>query len=246
MEKITPSISKRVYQQIEATPVGQIFGYADFKLSDQQQLALAQSLSRLTKKGVINRLTKGKYYKPKNSIFGPLKPTESEIVNSLTESNNTITGYVTGLDLFNSMGLTTQIPNVITIATNKVLPKKKIGVYRIKYIKQNTIISKNNIPLLQLLDAIKAIKRIPDTEVNTTFQLLVDKLRKLDDKRKLEFLKEARNYNAATRAIVGALYEQYFPELNCSELENSLNPLTSYQIGISSKYLPNKLKWKLT
>src|SRR5277367_5031844 len=41
--------------------------------------AVAQALSRLTRRGVIQRLGKGMYYHPRQTAFGPSKPNSAQI-----------------------------------------------------------------------------------------------------------------------------------------------------------------------
>jgi len=71
-----------------------------------------------------------------------------------------ITGYITGYSIYNQLGLTTQVGNTIQIGKNQVRPGFKRGRYTISFIRQKNTITKANIPLLQLLDAIRYIKKI--------------------------------------------------------------------------------------
>lgn len=61
------------------------------------------------------------------------------------------------------MGLTTQVSNTIQIGKNEIRPTFKRGRFTNSFIKQKNIITKENIPLLQILDTINQIKKIPDT-----------------------------------------------------------------------------------
>ena len=46
--------------------------------------------------GKINKLSKGKYYKPQESIFGALLPEQYQIVKDLLEEDDKRIGYITG------------------------------------------------------------------------------------------------------------------------------------------------------
>ncbi|MCF8253069.1 MAG: hypothetical protein K9H61_07455 [Bacteroidia bacterium] len=58
-----------------------------------------------------------------------------------------------------TVGLTTQVYNTIQIGKNQVHPNFKRERYTIAYVKQKNTLTKENISLLQLLDAIRNIKK---------------------------------------------------------------------------------------
>ena len=55
----------------------------------------------------------------------------------------------------------------------------------------------------------------------------------------------ALTYPPATRALVGALFELLGNDLAATKLYKTLNPLSSYKLGIREEILPNKNKWKI-
>ena len=64
------SIMQQVRERVALAQPGQVLTYADFQVNEGQLEALAAALSRLTKQGVINRLAKGCYYKPRRQSLG--------------------------------------------------------------------------------------------------------------------------------------------------------------------------------
>jgi len=144
---------------IDRFPKGYVFTYADFTTEVSQKEAVIKALNRMVAAGKIAKLSKGKYYKPENTPFGNLQPDQLQIVKDLLEENGKTIGYLTGYSIYNSLGLTTQLSNTIQIGKNVVRPAFKRGQYTISFIKQNNIITKENIPLLQILDAIRYIKK---------------------------------------------------------------------------------------
>ena len=242
---ITYPIARTVRRSIEKLASGKVFDYSFFNIEKENELSLAQALSRMTRKGYIVRLTKGKYYKPRKTAFGELKPSENEILKVVTERYDRKTGYPTGINVYNKLGLTTQISNTLVIATQNLQPVREIKGYRIKYVKRNFVIQENDIELLQLLDAIKDIKNIPDASPEDSFRVIISKLKNLSSSELKRFVKLALNYNASSRAFTGALFEKTFPDISISSLFNSLNPLSKYKVGISDKLLPNKSKWNI-
>ena len=119
--------------------------------------------------GKIVRLSKGQFYKPEKSEFGLLQPPEYQIVKDLLEEKNKIVGYITGISIYNKLGLTTQVSNTIQIGTNIKRKPKKRGKYNIRFIRQKNTITKENTYFLQLLDAVRFINRIPDADVNQSY-----------------------------------------------------------------------------
>ena len=116
-------------------------------------------LNRLTKENIIKTAYKGIYYIPIENIFGEIPLATRKIVKYkyLVDKLGNVKGYVTGATLFNQVGLTTQVPNVIDIATNEC---KNYNKYTNNYL--NTIIRKpkievttENYKYLKLFDLIE-------------------------------------------------------------------------------------------
>ncbi len=224
---------------------GEVFAYSSFNLDKSEDLSLAKSLSRLSKEGAIVRLAKGKYYKPKDTYFGRLRPSESALIEALTKRNNERVGYLTGISIYNRLGLTSQISNTIVIATSRPLPPKLLEGYKVKYVKREFDIRDQDIPLLQILDATRYIKSIPDTSPEEALKILISKIKELSNENRTQLVKLALNYNAATRSLLGAIMQKYMPQTSVSRLADSLNILSTYEIGLSESVLPNKSDWKI-
>jgi hypothetical protein len=151
-----------IKSKIERIPPGCIFTTSDFATDKIAKEGVTKVLIRLTKLGEIERFSKGKYYKPKKTIFGNLKPNEDKVIKDLLERDGKFIGYRTGIGIYNQLGLTTQISAIIQIGCNKTRPSIKRGHLTIVFISQKNRITEETIPLLQILDAIRFIKTIPD------------------------------------------------------------------------------------
>ena len=147
--------------------------------------------------------------------------------------------------MYNRMGLTTQVSNVLVIARNGMLPDKEINGYKIKFVSQPIKINQKDIPLLQFLDAIKDIKDIPDTSIDKSINVLISKLKSLLSEEFKQLTHLSLQYNPATRALLGAIIENYFSSVDLTELKKTLNPLTKYKIGITAETLPNLKNWNI-
>lgn len=190
-----------------------------------------------------SRMEKGKFYKPKNTRFGTLRPSEEEIIKTLTRKGSKTIGYLTGNSLYNRLGLTTQVPSLLTIARKTRLPNKEISGYKVKFVIQPLAFTKPDIPLLQLLDAFTDIRKIPDTSPAKVIPMLIDKIRKMEQSQIVRMSKLVMAYPPSTRALLGAILENYFPAQPIDDLCKSLNPLTNYKLEGVEKVLSNKAKW---
>lgn len=237
--------SDLIRSKINKFPEGYVFAYSDFSNEVKSENALKLTLFRLVRAGKIERLSKGRFYKPKQGIIGKLNPDEYEVVKDLLKLNKKVIGYITGLGVFNSLGLTTQMSNIIQIGSN--FDKKQIqrGKYLIRYIRQWNKITNDNIKLLQLLDCIRFIKNIPDTTLDQSYKRLIYLIGELSEKEIRILVSLALKYPASTRALTGSILEGLkYTELS-NKLLDSLNPTTYFKIDISTNLIPNKLKWKI-
>lgn len=195
--------------------------------------------------GKIAKLSKGKYYKPENTPFGSLQPNQTQVVKDLLEENGKITGYLTGYSIYNKLGLTTQVSNIIQIGKNQIRPKFKRGHYIIAFVKQKNTITKENIPLLQVLDAIRYIKKIPDASIEACCKRFLAIIKNFTDKEINTLVRLALKYPPATRALLGALIEQLQPIGAAEPLFKSLNPITKYKLYGAAKALSTTEKWNI-
>ena len=240
--KITDYIS----YTIDRFPKGYIFTYADFSTEVDQKQAVIKALNRMVAAGKIAKLSKGKYYKPETTPFGVLQPNQSQVVKDLLEENGKTIGYLTGYSIYNSLGLTTQLSNAIQIGKNVVRPAFKRGQYTISFIKQNNIITKENIPFLQILDAIRYIKKIPDTTISKSSKRLSLLLKNLSDSEKSSLVRLALKYPPSARALLGTLLDSIQADGISKPLYNSLNPITKYKLPGLKLAFPEADKWNFS
>ncbi|MBQ3414700.1 MAG: hypothetical protein IJH39_04985 [Clostridia bacterium] len=116
-------------------------------------------LNRMNKEGIIERAYRGIYYIPNEDVFGKMLLGKRQIIQYkyIMNKDGNIKGYFTGAKLFNEAHLTTQVPNVIDIATNEC---KKHNKYKNKNLnviirKPRIKINNENYKYLQLFDLIE-------------------------------------------------------------------------------------------
>ncbi len=199
----------------------------------------------MVSKGKINKLSKGKYYKPEKTAFGDLVPEQYQVVKDLLEVNGKTIGYLTGYSIFNQLGLTTQVGNTIQIGKNETRPSHQRGRYTISYLKQKNTITKSNIPLLQLLDMIYLVKKIPDTTPNLACKRFLNLIQPLSSEEESTLVRLAQKYAPNTRALLGALLEQLDRNTHLNNLQKSLNPITKYKMKGVDDILTHASKWNI-
>jgi predicted transcriptional regulator of viral defense system len=236
-------LSGIIIYTINRLPYGYVFTYADFEVEVKQRYALNKALNRLVEAGKIRRLSKGRFYKPQITQFGELQPDMFQIVKDLVEKDGKTIGYITGYYAYNQLGLTTQVPASIQVATNNEKKALTRGLYRISFTKQANRITKENIPLFRILDAIRNIKEIPDTSVDSSCERLMTIIKGLSDSQVDSLKRLALKYNPATIALTGAIIESALPEKDVTIIFKALKPATTYKLNISKDILPNQSKW---
>ena len=132
-------------------------------------------LNRMNKEGILQTAYKGIYYIPKENIFGKMLLGNRQIIQYkyLMNKSGNIKGYITGAKLFNDAHLTTQVPNVIDIATNECKNFNKYENKNLNVIlrKPKITINNENYKYLQLFDLIENKDNI-DIEVSNQDEII--------------------------------------------------------------------------
>jgi len=230
---------------IDRLPKGYVFTYADFVTKVNRKEAVIKTLNRMAASGKIVKLTKGKFYKPETTVFGSLQPNQAQVVKDLLETEGKPIGYLTGYSIYNPLGLTTQVSNTIQIGKNEIRPSFKRERYTISFIKQKNTITKENIPLLQILDSIRYIKKIPDTNNASACKRFLSIIKNLQERDKTTLARLALKYPPATRAFLGAMLEKNGNIALTESLRKSLNPITVYKLSGIKNILSTAEKWNI-
>ena len=233
-----------IASSVERLPKGRVFTYANFVSDPNQKEAIIKALNRMVAVGKITKLAKGRYYKPEDSAFGKLQPNQNEIVKDLLEKDGKVIGYLTGYSIYNQLGLTTQVSNIIQIGRNEVRPMFKRERYIISFVKQKNAITKENIPLLQILDTVRYLKKIPDASPTSVCKRLLAIIKDLTQKEKKSLVQLALKYPPSTRAFLGAALEETGDVLLTEPLRRSLNPISAYKLP-ATKGLASAEAWNI-
>ena len=238
-------VAEKIKKKIAKMADGDTFTYQDMPILPAEYSAAAKAMERLIKAGIINRASTGIFYKPKNTVFGNLKPNEEELLKLYLFEDNKRIAYITGTALYNKMGLTTQVPKNIKVASRDKRIVTTIGNIKVNPVKSYTDVNNGNYSLLELLDILKDFKIIPDTDKSQTIRFVLKKIKQLSGKEMELFIKIALKYPPRVRAFAGALLNELKPKEPLFELKKSINPLSTYDLGISKKELKNIEYWNI-
>lgn len=135
---------------------------------------------RLVKENVLMVKQRGVYYKPTKTLFGNSILGNKELVERkfLKDENGEIKGYIVGPKLYNSLGLTTLVPNITDIVTNECKYNKKYyKELRVNVYPSKIKITTENYKYLQLINLIenKENIKINDKQLYNVIFEIIDK-----------------------------------------------------------------------
>ena len=203
--------------------------------------AVAKTFSRMAHDGVIRRLRKGVYYRPKTTRFGETKPDLSRVFTRVLDRKH-VDWKPTGLAVWNALGLTTQVPAVPTFAVDRrvQLSASKGRVWFRVVPSLHALSSEER----AALDALRDLRRVPDTTPAAIIHRLVDLCRegRLSFSRMLRASAHEPPRVPALLGLIGTLLGEDADEL--ARLRRSLNPATTYKLGLAGDF-PGAADWNL-
>lgn len=96
--------------------------YSQQLSNEVTESAYYKTLERMCKSGSLCKIAKGTYYRPKQSKYGIVPPSQTEIVAAFTEPDK---GTVVGYSLYNSLKLTTQISKTVEVFSSALEQQTK-------------------------------------------------------------------------------------------------------------------------
>ena len=135
---------------------------AELQIDGMTRTNIRQRIKKLTDAGKVKRFDNGIYFLPKKTIFksgsqlAPEKVLECKYLRDKDER----CGYVSGLMFFNQMGLTTQVPMMYEVVSNKATNdyrETSLAKSRVIVRKPKVPVTEKNYKLLQFLDMLKDV-----------------------------------------------------------------------------------------
>lgn len=202
--------------------------------------AVAQALSRLTRSGMLERLSKGVYYRTRETPFGKSRPNPSA-VQKLASKRKSV--YPSGIAAANLLGFTTQTAKQGEVATSALsLPRKLVGADIVIHTRRPEAwasLSEADAALLDFLRRAGTTSELaPEETVHKTVALVSKKgcFERL--------VKVADSEPPRVRAMLGAIGEQLKKSrVLLARLRASLNPFSRFDFGLLAG-LPRANHWQ--
>lgn len=164
------ALINEVYEYIENKykPNEPIF-LAELDIPDMKPVSVRQQMKKLTEEGRLKRFDAGIYYIPKKSMFrsGSTLSIDEVIRKKYLQDGVNCCGYVGGILFANQLGLTTQVPALYEVYTNKATTEyreTKLANLRVILRKPYCEIDTENAETLQFLDLIKEVVDISEVD----------------------------------------------------------------------------------
>lgn len=104
----------------------------------------------------------------------------------------------------------------------------------------------SDVPLLQWLEVLRDLRRIPDARPDIVLARLQRHVKSLAPAARCRLVELATSQAPPrARAVLGALLELQGDKQGGVSLRATLNPLTTYRLGLSTAALPNALQWNI-
>ena len=253
------TVAQKVRSHIKRMPEGTVFLSTDIPSYSKEQRATIKALgyyvtseSLKKKHGTIVKLADGVYYKEEIGLLGSLPPSYDSLLHALLYSKNKQVGYITGHQLFNNRGLSTQVPSKITVVTSKQAPAQidLPGIHiEIKHTKNK--IKQDDIPAYELEYILNNMASIQDLEKDSLTQTLWGYFDKIVDNAKQ--FKELYNHLVykKTKALFGALLEEYQTSTHknissyLSLIKLDLSSTSEYKLGQLATIIDNSKQWNI-
>lgn len=210
----------------------------DFR--DQPFTAVAQTLSRMTKDGELQRLSKGTYYRSRQSNFGPTLPNQAKM-RSLAARTKTL--FPAGLSAANLLGFTTQIVRQGEMSTSSAsLPRKLVGMDAKIHTRRPDAWKHLTEEEAAILDFLRRGGKDSELTPEETTRRVLRLLSKSDTYAHLA--RVADSEPPRVRALLGAFGEQIgVKPAALNRLRQSLNPSSRFDFGMFAD-MPNAKAWQ--
>ncbi|MEI8375000.1 MAG: DUF6088 family protein [Planctomycetota bacterium] len=197
--------------------------------ADLPGTAVVQTLSRLARAGVLERLSKGVYYRSRKTAFGKSRPNPAAIQRLASRRKNI---FPSGIAAANLLGFTTQNAKQREIATSSLsLPRKLIGHDTTVHARRPEAWGNLSDIDAALLDFLRLRGETTELSPEKTVRKMMELM---SEKGRFErMLKVSDTEPPRVRAMLGAIGEQLGKgPKTLHRLRESLNPLSRFSFGV--------------
>ena len=192
--------------------------------------AVAQTLSRLARVGELERLSKGVYYRPRQTALGKSLPNPAAIRKLAADRDNSV--FPAGTAAANLLGFSTQSAGRSEVATSGFrLPRKLLGDDTVVHTRRPDAWKKLSETDAALLDFLRRAGRTSELSPEDTVKRTLALCR--DERRFERLLSVAASEPPRVRAMLGAIGEQLGKKSAVlKDLRDLLNPVSRFDFGM--------------
>jgi len=156
---------------------------SDIRIPGMKDVAIRQQLKKLTTDGRLKRFDTGIYFIPGKSMFrsGSMLSFDDVIKKKYLMDGTKQCGYVSGLLFANQLGITSQVPMIYEVCTNKATTEYRetqLANLRVILRKPRVKIDETNAATLQFLDLLKEVVDIAEIDGGELTSHLLDYMKK--------------------------------------------------------------------
>lgn len=207
---------------------------------DRPSAAVAQTLSRLVKAGLLSRAGKGIYFRPRVTAFGLSVPSSAQMFDALKER---VPVFPSGTAAGSLFGLTTQMSGRLVVSTTRQsIPRQLIGKEAIIHIRRPDKWKHLTDEEAAFLELLRDRAKSSELSREETVSRCADYVKKPKVFQKLR--RVVMGEPPRVRAIFGALCaEAGIAPSRVTGLHKSLNPLSRFEFG-AFKVLRAAKRWQ--
>lgn len=156
---------------------------SQLEVPEMKDVIVRQQIRKLTEDGRLKRFDTGIYYLPKKSLFasGSTLSVEEVITRKYLKDGDGQCGYIGGIMFANKLGLTTQVPAVYEIYTNKATTdyrETRLADFRVILRRPYAKVDTENASTLQFMDLLKEVMDIAELDGPELTERLMDYMKK--------------------------------------------------------------------
>ena len=240
------TVVQQILRYVGDLSPGVPFGYGDLGLRPDQGAAAAKALERLVAQKELMRVTKGIFCVPGHGVFQPKGPTDDQLIDALLHKNGKQVAYVTGMRLMARLGFVERSDHYPwEVAMYRRRGQFSLAHLSIKAVNSFVPIEVMNVPVLELLDAVRAFNTLADQQPKQCIQYLAELFGRLTEQQRDLLLDSAIYYPAGTCALLGALISFWGWDMDLGPLVARVNPTSRYPCAASAAALPTGKNWCL-
>ena len=158
---------------------------SEIDVPGMKAVSVRQQIKKLTEDGRLKRFDTGIYYLPKKTMFksGSAISIDEVIRRKYLTDGGKCCGFVSGIMFANRLGLTTQVPSVYEICTNKATTdyrETQLANIRVIIRRPYVKIDDKNANALQFLDLLKEVIDVSELEGPALKNRLIEYMKRIN------------------------------------------------------------------